>query len=227
MKTKELIKEMACYSEKLTEIHRKIFDEILLKVRFSNISERDAEEFSYHCLDLFLQAEQEGVDIETVLGTDNIDAFCNEYIEQARKSYSLLKKALLAIRYIPLVLLIFSGIWGMFVSVLLPEWIKQKAVTFDVPVTASLVVNSILAIGILYVTLRYVGKISLELNYGTKKQDRKWSFVIFLVYLFIVAIFIVSGLYLRQELFHVHFIVFLLICLALDRLFDSALGKMN
>ncbi|MEA4987479.1 MAG: hypothetical protein VB095_05420 [Anaerovorax sp.] len=227
MKTKKLVKEMACYSEKLTEANRILFEEILLTVRYSNIDERDAEEFSHHCLNLFLQAEQEGVDIKTILGTNDINAFCNDYVKQVYESYSLAKKAILKLLYIPRILLIFTGFFGMLLSILLPIWIKERAVTFDVAVTLSLTLNSILAIGIVYTALRYLGKFALKLNDPIKKQEKKWDFIIWGGYSFAVAFFVLSGLYLRQVLFHVNFILFLLICVALDRLFDYTVRKMN
>lgn len=227
MKTKKLIKEMASYSEKLAEGNREKFDDILLTIRYSNISEQDAEEFSYHCLNLFLQAEQENVDIKTILGTDDMDAFCNEYIEQVHSSYNLLKKSLLAIRYIPMLLLIFTGFFEMLIGVLLPLWIKQKELTFIVPVTLYMIIDCFVLFVITNFMLRYFGKISFDLNYGTKKQDRKWTLVIFFGYLLTLAFFVVSRLYLSQILFHVHFILFLLVCVALDRLLNYTLGKMN
>lgn len=218
---------MACYSEKLTEANREIFDEILITTRFSNISEQDAEEFSYHCLDLFLQAEQDGVDIKTIMGTDDINVFCNDYVESIYKSYSLLKKAVLKLLYVPRILLIFAGFFGMFLSILLPIWIKERALTFDVAVPFHLVLNSLIAIGIVYVALRYIGKYSPKLDGIDKKQERKWDFIIWGGYLFMVGIFVLSRLYLKQVLFHINFIVFIIVCLILDRLFYYMIRKIN
>ena len=142
MKTKQLIKEMNQHSKKLTEEHKALFDEILLKIRFSDISENEAEEFSHHCMNLLLQAEQENLEVGAVLGTDNIDAFCNEYIKEVRSSYGVFRKIFIKIRYLPFILLIVVGVWEMFVNTLLPIWVKHKSITIEVPVPFSMIIKN-------------------------------------------------------------------------------------
>lgn len=227
MKRRKLMKEMARYSNELTEENHKLFDKILLTIRFSNLSETDAEEFSHHCLNLFLQAQQEGIPVKRILGTEDIDAFCEEYIEQVYGSYSLLKKILLKVSYIPMILLLFTGFFGMFVNILLPVWIAQKAFTFHVAIPLSLVINTIFAIVVVYAVVNKLDQWLLAWDDMEKKQKRKWTFYLWAGNVLVIATFVLSGFYLRQILFQINVLLFSLVCVFLDRLLDYVSEKIN
>ncbi len=227
MKRRKLIKETAYYSEKLTAENQKLFEKILLTIRYSRLSETDAEGFSHHCLNLFLQAEKEGVPVKTVLGTDDLDDFCADYIEQVYGAYSLPKKLLLKLYYIPEILFLFTGLFGMLLNLLIPSWIEYRKFTFDVGVPLSLVTNSILAIGVVSLVLHFMDRWILSWEELKKAQKRKWLFLLWGGNALIIGIFVLSIFYLNQIVFHVNFLVFLLVCVILDRLMCYASEKMN
>ena len=95
IKTKSLIKQLNKASENLSVENEKIFDDIVVYVRTSNIKTRDAEEFLQQILDSFLNAEQQGVSIENVLGTTDIKHYCDEIVDTYKSSYnySYIKKS--------------------------------------------------------------------------------------------------------------------------------------
>ncbi|MDD7793102.1 hypothetical protein [Clostridium sp. 'White wine YQ'] len=210
MKTNDLIKEMNEYGPKLNEENQALFDEIMLKIRFSKLQEQDAEEFNHHCLSLFIQAEKEGKDIKTVLGTDNIDEFCNEYIREVRGNYSLLKKIVLASTIIPLVMAIFTGVWEMLFGYLIPLWVKDRTISFDVPITLSMIIDTIIAFLIIKLAIKTLPKASWILNHGSKKEDRKWTFIMFIVAFCTIGIFVVTKLLFNQMLFNLNFIIYII-----------------
>ena len=72
IKTKSLIKQLNKASENLSLENKSVFDDSVVYIRTSNIKTRDAEEFLQQILDSFLNAEQQGVSIEKVLGTTDI-----------------------------------------------------------------------------------------------------------------------------------------------------------
>jgi DNA-binding ferritin-like protein (Dps family) len=209
MKTSQLIKEMNEYSVNLTQEHRTLFEEILLKIRFSKLYEKDAEEFSHHCLNLFLQAEVEGRDVAEVLGTGDADNFCREYIEEVRNGYSLSKKALLSAQLIPMVIGIFTGVWEMLVGYLVPAWVRQKGLVLDVPVTVSMAVDTLLVLVLVQLALNHIPGMASVLTVGSKKEERKLTFALIGGWIIITGFFVVSKLMLGQVLFSVNFAVFI------------------
>jgi hypothetical protein len=210
MKPNELIKEMNEYSSKLSEENQALFDEIMLKIRFSRLQEQDAEEFNHHCLSLFLQAEKEGKDIRIVLGTDDIDKFCNEYIEEVRGNYSLLKKIILVVTKITIVMGIFTGIWEMLFGYLIPLWIKEKVISFAVPVTVSMIIDTIIAFLAINLAIKTLPKASWILNHGSKKEDRKWTLRMYIVFVCTIGIFVISKLLFKQALFNINLFIYII-----------------
>jgi DNA-binding ferritin-like protein (Dps family) len=209
MKTSQLIKEMNEYSVNLTQEHRTLFEEILLKIRFSKLYEKDAEEFSHHCLNLFLQAEAEGMDVSEVLGAGDADNFCREYIEEVRSGYSPLKKALLSVQFIPMAIGIFTGAWEMLVGYLVPAVVRQKALVLDVPVTISMSVNTLFALVLLQLALNHIPGMASVLTAGSKKEERKLTLALACGWLLITGFFVASKLMLREVLFSVNFAAFI------------------
>jgi len=88
VKTKSLIKQLNKASENLSLKNKGIFTDIVVFVRTSNIKTRDGEEFLQQILDSFLNAEQQGVSIETVLGTADIKHYCEGIVQAYKSSYS-------------------------------------------------------------------------------------------------------------------------------------------
>lgn len=217
MKTSQLIKEMNLYSEKLTNTNKALFDEILLKVRFSRIRERDAEEFSYYCLDLFLKAEEENCSVVELLGTSDISQFCNDYISGIRDNYNVYQKLYLRIRYIPMILLIFVGIWELLISYIIPNAVAGNGILLNIPVSLVHVIDFIYVMVLLEICLKHMAKISWELNHDdTKKANRKYFVIVFGFYLLTIAFFVVNKLlFTKVFLFHMNYLGFLLVVVTL------------
>lgn len=212
MRTRQYIKEINKFSGELNETNKEKFDEILLKIRYSDINNHDAEEFSHHCLDLFLLAEKEKIPVEEVIGTSDLKLFCEEFISETRNGYSKWMKIYWKINLIPLVVFIFTGIYEMLVGYLIKEWVNKTAV-LTVPVTLSMLVNTLIAIGIAYFVLSKIPALSKPTDKKTKKEERKEMFLqwLFLCLFFsgLIGIFVLSKLFLTVALFEMNYIVFM------------------
>ena len=90
VKTKSLIAQLNTASENLSPENKIIFQDIVVYIRTSNIKIRDMEEFLQQILDSFLNAEQQGVSIENVLGTTDIKHYCEEIVNTYKSSYNFL-----------------------------------------------------------------------------------------------------------------------------------------
>lgn len=90
VKTKSLIAQLNKASENLSPENKNIFGDIVVFIRTSNIKTRDAEEFLQQILDSFLNAEQQGLSIENVLGTTDIKHYCEEIVNTYKASYNFL-----------------------------------------------------------------------------------------------------------------------------------------
>ena len=88
IKTSTLIKQLNKSAKNLSEENKKIFDDIIIYMRFSNIKIRDTEEFLQQILDSFLNAEKQGVSIESMLGTSDIKQYCEEIVITYKSSYN-------------------------------------------------------------------------------------------------------------------------------------------
>ncbi|BCN30338.1 hypothetical protein bsdtb5_16330 [Anaeromicropila herbilytica] len=211
MKTRQIIKEMNVYRENLSEANRALFDKILLKVRFSKIRERDAEEFSYYCLDLFLQAEKENRSVEEVMGTNDVNQFCDDYISGIRENYNIYERMYLKIKYVPMILFIFVGIWELLISYMIPNIIAGNSVSLDTPITLALVIEFIVVMFITEIAMKYAAKISWELNHqNTRHTQMKYFFIIFGIYLLFVFGFVgIKLLFAKIILFHLNFVFFI------------------
>jgi DNA-binding ferritin-like protein (Dps family) len=85
---KELINRLNKAKENLSVDNRKIFDDIIIYIRTSNIKTKDAEEFLQQLLDSFISAEHQNISIETILGTNDIKAYCKDIVDTYKSTYS-------------------------------------------------------------------------------------------------------------------------------------------
>jgi len=115
-KAKSLIKQLNKASENLSEENKKIFSDIIVYVRTSNIKSMDSEEFLQQLLDSFLNAEQRGVTIETVLGTTDIKHYCDEIINTYKSDYSFFSLYSEYITYSGILISVLSAINYFFES---------------------------------------------------------------------------------------------------------------
>lgn len=208
MKTKQYIKEVNKFISKLSKENEEKFENILFKIRFSNINDHDAEEFIHHCLDLFLQAEERGIDVEEVLGNSDINSFCDEFISESIEGYSILEKVYWKISKLPIILIIFTGVFEMFVGQLIDSWVN-KTTLFTVSVTVSMLVNTVLVIIITNYLLSKIQYMYNVFNGEDKKKDRKITFLLWIGFCFITTIFVLTKLFLTKVLFEVNYLIFM------------------
>ncbi|MBK5239951.1 DUF1048 domain-containing protein [Clostridium sp.] len=107
-KTKSLIKQLNKASENLSEENKIIFTDIVVYIRMSNIKIKDAEEFLQQILDSFLNAENQGVSIENVLGTSDIRHYCEEIVNTYKSSYKYLSRCSDYVMYAGSIIIILS-----------------------------------------------------------------------------------------------------------------------
>lgn len=107
-KTQSLIKQLNKASENLSPENKNIFSDIVIYIRTSNIKTKDGEEFLQQILDSFLNAEQQGVTIENVLGTTDIEHYCEEIVSTYKSSYNYLSRCSEYIMYTGMLITILS-----------------------------------------------------------------------------------------------------------------------
>lgn len=120
IKTSSLIKQLNKAAENLSVENRKIFDDIIIYIRASNLKERDAEEFLQQILDSFLNAQQQGVNVETVIGTTDIKHYCDEIVTAYKSSYNFLS---LSGQYI-----LYTGMFIVILSLI--KYISENVIPF-------------------------------------------------------------------------------------------------
>ena len=110
IKVSSLAKQLNKAAENLSIENRKIFDDIIIYIRVSNLKERDAEEFLQQILDSFLNAQQQGVSIESMIGTTDIKHYCDEIVNTYKSSYNFLSLSGQYIMYAGMFIVILSFI---------------------------------------------------------------------------------------------------------------------
>jgi DNA-binding ferritin-like protein (Dps family) len=207
MKTKQYIKEVNKFIGKLSEENKKKFENILFRIRFSKINDHDAEEFIHHCLDLFLQAEEGGIAVEEILGNNDIDSFCDEFIDETMEGYSAIEKIYWRVSRLPLIIFIFTGIFEMLVGYLIRAWVNGSRV-FTVPVTLSIVVNTLIAITLTSYLLSNAAHLD-KLFSDDKKTDMKITFLLWIGFCVLIAIFVLTKLFFTKVLFEINYLIFM------------------
>lgn len=208
MRTKQYIQEINQYSSKLSKENQEKFDRILLKIRFSKIEEHDAEDFSHHCLDLFLQAEKENISIEEMLHAKNLEEFCNNFIQETREGYSFWHRMYCNIKYLPMILFLFTGIFEMLIGCLLKEWIKNGIGVF-IPVTVSMLINTIVTIGIIEFFFIKAPSFYEIFNGADKRKNRIVTVVLYIISVGVIGVFVLMDLLFSQTLFTMNYFIFM------------------
>ncbi|WP_298839381.1 DUF1048 domain-containing protein [Clostridium sp.] len=152
IKTKSLIKQLNKASENLSKESKSVFDDIVVYVRTSNIKTRDAEEFSQQILDSFLNAEQQGVSIEEVLGTTDIKHYCEEIVTTYKSSYNYSSLCSEYVMYTGMIITILSII--NYITQNLETIIKYGINDFTFYISFNLgIILQLLIIGITIITI--------------------------------------------------------------------------
>ena len=109
MSYKELEKSTKESLNILSKTEIKEFRYIMLKIKYSNINEKDKCEFLQQLLDSVMIAQKEGKTINEVLGTDDIQKYCNMILNEYRVALPknvILIRSLIKTGYIILILLV-------------------------------------------------------------------------------------------------------------------------
>ncbi|MGB5822996.1 MAG: hypothetical protein WBH44_02895 [Proteocatella sp.] len=194
--------------EQLSKENEEKFTEILLKIRFSDINAHDAEEFSHHCLDIFLQAEKEQVPVETLLNTYDLDGFCNEYIAGIKSGYSVFQKYYWKFSTMPIIIFIFLGIWEMLGEYLVKARV-DKYLFVSIPVKLSMIINTMLLIIAIMFLIEKIDYFNSAFNSGNKRNNRIATFLLWVGFCLITGLFVVSNLIFTQVLFHMNYLLFM------------------
>lgn len=171
MNAKELI---ALNNEKrrdLTEENEQYYDDMLVYIRLSSgKSEQQTEEILVELLDHILQAQAEGRTAKVVFG-DDLEAYCKELIEEIPEET---KKR--QIRFSTYIILLFLGIITLFNGIIGSGIyyffnLGSEATTFSV---GTVIVNSIISIGILYVSIAIIFKWLKSGLFRSSKKRTNW-----------------------------------------------------
>lgn len=198
--------------EELSADNREKFDIISLKIRFAHIDERDGNKFLNRCLDLFFEAEQKGILPEELLGTRDLESFCEDFIREARKEYSFLKRIYLEISYIPMVLLLYLGIFEMGPEMIL-YW-SEFGFTHAVRVNTGMLINTFVVLMLINLLLSRFPSLYIKLN-GT--DSRKCFFLLWLLLVLFIFVTVIVKQYMSVYMFRINYFIFvgvlLLICI--------------
>lgn len=207
MKTKQYIDEIIAYEDKLSEENREKFDIILFKIRFAHMDEHDGAEFLYHCMDLFLEAEKNEIPPEEMLGTYNLERFCEDYIRESRKDYSFFKRIYWEISYIPLVLFVYLGIFEMGPE-LLQYW-AEYGFSWKVRVNTGMIINTLMVLMVVNILLFKAQIIYMKLNSTDKTENRKCIFALWLLFTFFVILFVLVKSFMSVYMFQMNYFLFI------------------
>lgn len=213
MKSRDYIKGINKYSEKLSDENKERVEDMVIKLRYSHIKEKDAEEFSYHCVDTILEAEERGLNIKDTLGTDDLEGLSDEFIKETRSGYSTWEKIYCYINYLPMTILIFTGIFEMLVGTVIKNFGSTASFSFDIPFTLSMLVDTLIAVACVIFCVSHMPQFytSLSTVKSASKSVNKYIIMMWFTFATTIAIFVVSKLFLTQVLFHINFFIFIII----------------
>ncbi len=202
-KTKELIKVLNENLEKLNDEDNKIFTNIIINIRFAGISENDAEEFLQQILDATLEAEKQGKNIKDVLGTDDVESYCKNIINEYKSRYPFWKKISNYLSTLLLVLMIFTGVYEFIISIITNSILNNKLV-LNIDVT----LNTLVSYGIAYLFLLIFFKYVIKLMDIEKNN----YLILFGMNVLLIGLFVCSQLLFKKYiLFNFNFIYFVCI----------------
>lgn len=209
-KTSSLIKQLNESAEKLSLENKEIFDDIVVYMRTSNIKIRDMEEFLQQILDSFLNAEKQGVSIESMLGTTDIKHYCEEIVSTYKSSYNYLSLCSEYIMYTGMFIVILS-----FINYILQNFtafMRHDADKFSFYLTFDLgLVSQFLLIGLLVsAIMTWVKK---GLFKGASKDSKiKEFFILWILSVLFICIMVVLSLFIGEMiLFKLNIFIVLII----------------
>jgi len=214
IKTKSLIIQLNKASENLSLENKSIFNDIVVYIRTSNIKTRDAEEFLQQILDSFLNAEQQGVSIENVLGTTDIKHYCDEIVSTYKSSYNYLSLCSEYVMYTGMLITILSII--NYITQTVPIIFKYGVNNLTFYLNFNLgIISQFLIIGIgIIAIMTYIKKSCFEER--VKVSTKKEFFKLWILSCLWICIMIACVMFLGKILvFRVNIIIVLIIGIAL------------
>lgn len=228
MKEKQYLKEILKYEEQLSEENREKFDIILFKIRFAHIDEKDGAEFLYRCMDLFLKAQENQMPPEEMLGTYDLKQFCERYIQECRSKYSFLKRIYWEMFYIPIVLLIYLGIFEMGLEMI--QYGREYGFTYDVRVNTGMIINTMIVLMAVNLLLSNLQWIYLKFNSTNKIENRKCFFACWLLMLLFILVSLLVKQHMQVYMFQMNYFIFIGVLMSicvLQRIMENTDRKRN
>jgi len=174
MKNVDITKENIKLSEGLMGDYDRIFTDIVCYLRVSNISEEEQEEIISDTVMMFLDWQEEGKTVDSMIGKD-YKKFAENIISAVNPKLNVLKTIK---KYLGLTIECFCMIFTVdFVFLYLPKLIKKNPdfnVTYDY--TSSMLLRALFVASIFLILVNYIGKNAFELS---KKHFSKLADFIF------------------------------------------------
>lgn len=226
-KTKALIKQLYESAKNLSPENKKIFDETVVYMRTSHVKTRDTEEFLQQMLDSFLNAELQGISIETMLGTADYKQYCEEIVTTYKLSYNYLS-------FFPEYIM-YTGMFMALVS--LTNYITQSIfilikygadnLTLNLAFTYNFIFQLIFLVSFVFVVMTYINRSCFKYKKEPSSVSKvKDFFILWLLCTLFVCIFVASSiLFSKLILFRLNVILVLIIGISLYFIGNYVLEK--
>ena len=214
IKTSALIKQLNKSAKKLSLENKKVFDDIILYIRSSNIKTRDAEEFLQQLLDSFLNAEQQGVSIEFMLGTSDIKHYCEEIVITYKSSYNYLSRCSEYIMTTGILITIFSLF--NYITQNFNIFIKHDIDNFTVylNISSMLIFEFLIMVPSFFAIFAFFKKGCFRET--TKRGKIKEYFIIWIISMLVICIMVAFIMFVGEiTLFRLNIIIVLIVGIAL------------
>jgi len=214
IKTSSLIQQLNKSAKNLSEENKKIFDNMILYMRTSNLKTRDTEEFLQQMLDSFLNAEQQGISIEFMLGTSDVKHYCEEVVITYKSSYNHMS---LCSEYI-----MYSGIFISILSII--NYITQNFsifishstynLSFYLNFDPELIFQFLLVVPVVIAFMTWIKKSCFKVT--SKKRSIKEFFTLWILSMFLIGVMVAFSMIVGKIiLFRLNIILVLLIGISL------------
>ena len=214
IKTSALIKQLNKSAKNLSLENKKIFDDIVLYIRTSNLKARDAEEFLQQILDSFLNAEHQGVSIESMLGTSDIKNYCEEIVRTYKSSYNYISRCSEYIMYTGMSIVIISFI--TFITQNFTAFIINGAenLSFYLSVDSGLIFQFFILVPTIITFMTYFKKNCFKKP--TKGDKVKEYFILWILCILLICIMLAFSMFVGELfLFRLNIIIVLIIGIVL------------
>lgn len=215
-KINTLIKQLNESAEKLSIENKKTFDDITVFIRASNLKLRDAEEFLQQMLDSFLNAEQQGISIESMLGTTNVKNYCEEIVIAYKSTYNFFARSGEYMMYVGMTIVILAFLNNLNDNVNMFLF-KNKALTsfsFYINFDFSLIFQFLITAPLIIAAMIWLKKSAFK--EVTKIIKMKETLIIFILYLlYLCILFLISKLIGETVYFSLNIFIVLIMGVAL------------